>query len=118
MQSQAGSPRVLSVASEPRRAHIVLGVSTGLCWFRGHFPDMPILPGVVQLHWAILACRALYGFTGSPKEIKRLKFKKIVEPPAEIELAITRLGEREAKFAISSAGSRHCEGTIVFPEVE
>lgn len=76
------------------------------------------MPGVVQLHWAILACRELFGFTGSPKEIKRLKFKKMVEPPAEIELAITRLGEREARFTVSTTDGRHCEGTVVFPEAE
>jgi 3-hydroxymyristoyl/3-hydroxydecanoyl-(acyl carrier protein) dehydratase len=117
-QACVGFPRVLSVVSEPSLTRIAFAVPDDLCWFGGHFPDKPILPGIVQLHWAVLACRVLYGLSGSPKEIKRLKFRRMVEPPAEIELAVTRLSSREAQFSFSSQGQRNSEGTMVFPEAQ
>ena len=50
-------------------------VSINEPYFQGHFPGQPVLPGIVQLHLAVLVCRALYGFDDAPQEVKRLKFK-------------------------------------------
>ncbi len=113
---QAGSPRVLSLVSAPQETSIGLGVPADLDWFRGHFPGKPVLPGIVQVHWAVLACRALYGLPGGPREIKRLKFKRMVAPPAEIELALARVGEHAAQFRFSTRGEQTSGGTIVFGE--
>ena len=111
-----GFPRVLSIADEPPHTRIVLDVSSDLCWFRGHFPGQPVLPGIVQLHWATLVCRSLYGFAGAPQEVKRLKFKKLVIPPTTLELAVSQDGERDALFCFSSLGDVHSEGKILFAE--
>lgn len=113
--AHAGSPRVLLVASEQPLTSITLEVAAELDWFRGHFPGRPVLPGIVQLHWAVLACRVVFGLSGSPHEIKRLKFKRMIEPPAEVELALARAGAAQARFTFSSRGEQSSEGTIVFP---
>ena len=114
--AQAGSPCILSLISEPPRTSIGLGVPADLDWFRGHFPGQPVLPGIVQVHWAVLACRTVYGLPGSPREIKRLKFKRVVEPPAELELALARVGAHEAEFSFSNRGEPNSGGTLVFSE--
>ena len=113
--AHGGSPTVLSVASAPPLTSITLAVAAELDWFRGHFPGRPILAGIVQLHWAVLAGRVIYGLSGGPHEIKRLKFKRMLEPPAEIELVLARVDEYQVKFTYSSAGEQSSEGTIVFP---
>ena len=114
--AEAGFPRILSVHDESSQTRILLDVSADLCWFSGHFPGHPVLPGIVQLHWATLVCRALYGFSNVPHEVKRLKFKKVVIPPREVELAVSREGEREALFRFSSLGDVNSDGKILFPE--
>lgn len=111
---RAGSPSVLSLVSESQRMSVGLGVPADLDWFRGHFPGRPVLPGIVQVHWAVLACQALYGLPGDPREIKQLKFKRVVEPPAEIEMSLVRVGAHEVKFGFSSRGEQNSGGTIVF----
>ena len=113
--AQGGSPTVLSVTSVPPLTSIRLAVPAELDWFRGHFPGRPILAGIVQLHWAVLACRVAYRMSGGPHEIKRLKFKKMLEPPAEIELVLARVDEHQVRFTYSSGGEQNSEGTIVFP---
>ena len=54
-------------------------VSINELFFQGHFPGNPILPGIVQLHWAIGFSMGLLGFSEAPHDIKRLKFKNIVQ---------------------------------------
>jgi 3-hydroxymyristoyl/3-hydroxydecanoyl-(acyl carrier protein) dehydratase len=110
-----GFPRVLSITDELPHTRIQLDVASELCWFRGHFPGQPVLPGIVQLHWATLVCRSLYGF-GVPREVKRLKFKKLVIPPTIVELVVSQQGERAALFSFSSLGDVHSEGKILFSE--
>ena len=113
---EPGFPRVLSMADEPPATRIVLDVSEELSWFRGHFPGQPVLPGIVQLHWATLVSRQLYGFGNVPREIKRLKFKNVVIPPRELELTVTRKGDREVGFNFQSLGDVNSEGYIVFAD--
>lgn len=111
-----GFPRVLSIGAEPPHTRIELDVPEDLCWFSGHFPGQPVLPGIVQLHWATLVCRLLYGFEGVPREVKRLKFKKLVIPPTALELVVSQQGEQAAVFRFSSLGDVNSEGKILFAE--
>ena len=32
---------------------LILQIDAGLFWFQGHFPHLPILPGVAQLDWVM-----------------------------------------------------------------
>jgi len=116
MSTKQGFPRVLSVSEEGSVNRVALEVSADLCWFRGHFPQRPVLPGIVQLHWAVLVCRHLYGFETSPHEVKRLKFKKVVIPPRTLELVVSKERQLEVLFSFSSLGDVNSEGRILFSE--
>lgn len=91
-----------------------LDVAEDLCWFRGHFPQQPVLPGIVQLHWAVMIVQACFDFSAPPVEIKRLKFKKVVTPPQVLELSISPRGNNEAQFAFCTADAQNSEGRLVF----
>ena len=114
--TEQGFPHVLSISDEPPQTRILLEVSPELCWFHGHFPGQPVLPGIVQLHWAILVSRILYDFAGAPMEIKRLKFKKVIIPPRTLEHVVSKKGEHEVLFTFSSLGDVNSQGQIVFSD--
>jgi 3-hydroxymyristoyl/3-hydroxydecanoyl-(acyl carrier protein) dehydratase len=116
--SWVGFPEVLFVAADTSPIHIAVDVPESLCWFKGHFPEIAVLPGIVQLHWAVQICRTLYGFDGARLEIKRLKFKKVVLPPRELQLVVSRHGENQAQFAYSSVGEENSEGRLIFTHEE
>ena len=109
-------PRVLSVLDESPCFRLGLDIPRDLSWFHGHFPGQPVLPGVVQLHWAVIVARALFEFPGSPQEIKRLKFKKVVIPPQVLELSISMQGSNEVQFEFSGPDVQHSQGRLVFAE--
>jgi uncharacterized membrane protein len=58
----------------------------------GHFPDVPIVPGVVQVDWAM---QLIAEWTGRPPAIQgidALKFKKPLRPGNEVTLVVEHEG--------------------------
>ena len=95
---------------------LLLDVSSELVFFEGHFPGNPILPGIVQLHWAVGISMSLFNFEGVPHEVKRLKFSNIVQPPSALELRLDQKNETGVRFQFTSSGRVHSMGSLVFRE--
>jgi hypothetical protein len=72
------------------------------------------LPGVVQVHWAVLVSSAYFGLDGVPTVINRLKFKNVIVPPTVVELSVTRSTKVEVSFGYAGAGKQYSEGRLVF----
>jgi 3-hydroxymyristoyl/3-hydroxydecanoyl-(acyl carrier protein) dehydratase len=109
-------PTILSCKEEGDTRRFELDISPELLWFRGHFAGFPILPGVVQLRWAVELSQQHFGLTSSPQEVMRLKFKSVVIPPLVIELSITRLDETAIRFKYSGQGQEYSQGKLIFRE--
>jgi 3-hydroxymyristoyl/3-hydroxydecanoyl-(acyl carrier protein) dehydratase len=93
--------------------HIVFDITPELFWFRGHFPGNPVLPGIVQLHWATAIAKDHFGFTDNPLVIKRLKFKRLVTPPCHLSLTIEQHGNNEVQFNYRTGSDENSQGRLV-----
>ncbi|KAA9131398.1 hydroxymyristoyl-ACP dehydratase [Marinihelvus fidelis] len=71
---------------------LALRVDPGNTWFEGHFPGNPVLPGVVQLHWAVAFARAAWPVLGGAPRVDNLKFRQPVLPGSELTLRLQRVG--------------------------
>lgn len=109
-------PPVLSQIDAFPQQRLLMDVSPDLEWFRGHFPDKPILAGVVQLHWAAGISLALFKFSEVPVEVKRLKFKSLVTPPGILELTLCKTNKNEVEFKFNSLGKSYSLGCLVFDQ--
>ena len=109
-------PRVLSWIDELSRHKLLLAISPEMECFQGHYPGNPILPGIVQLHWAIGFSISLLGFSELPLDIKRLKFKNIVQPPRVLELVLSKSSANTVQFQFSSVDQTHSMGSLIFKE--
>lgn len=83
-------------------------------FFQGHFPGMPIMPGVEQLGLAVENAKKAFGFDGAIKMAKKLKFVHIIEPGHDIVLILEKKGEREVKYEFKEGESLCSSGTLVF----
>ena len=116
-ETDHGLPRILSRSDDFPNHRLLLEISPELDCFQGHFPGNPVLPGVVQLHWAIIISLSLFGFRDAPLEIKQLKFKNVVTPPATLELTLRNPTEHEVLFEYASPGQLHSQGRLIFKQV-
>ena len=107
-------PKIVAMQKDESTVHFELEITQDLDWFRGHFPDQPILPGVVQLHWAVCAAREYLGLESQPTEIKRLKFKSIVTPPRTLDLTLAKRGQGEVDFQFATGDDQNSQGLLVF----
>lgn len=57
-------------------------------YFKGHFPDLPVLPGFVQIDFAINLAKKHFGINQIVTNIKRMKFTKIISPNQDITLKL------------------------------
>ncbi|MDJ0905747.1 MAG: hypothetical protein QNI96_06990 [Woeseiaceae bacterium] len=109
-------PRIIAIDENDSQVTLRLDVSPELSWFEGHFPGEPVLPGIIQLHWAAEVASILFGLEGPPQHVKRLKFSNIIVPPRVIELTLARHGARDVQFQIEGEDLQHSQGRLVFPE--
>jgi 3-hydroxymyristoyl/3-hydroxydecanoyl-(acyl carrier protein) dehydratase len=79
--------------------HLALPADHGA--FAGHFPGRPILPGVVQLDWAVQLAAICFGYEYRPARRLRVKFNRIIPPgPADLSVSL-RFDPARAEIAFS-----------------
>ncbi|HXN86111.1 MAG TPA: hypothetical protein VN867_08570 [Candidatus Binataceae bacterium] len=113
--SEIKTPEVVSVTRSEDRVELSLLIPATLLYFRGHFPNFPILPGIVQLDWAVQYGRDHFDFgTGSPTRI-RIKFRKPIRPNHRLTLSLKHLRARNSvEFTYADADGACSSGQIGF----
>ncbi len=92
-----------------------LRVPPSLAHFDGHFPGLAILPGVVQIDWAIRLASEHIPHLREVRSIDRLKFTAPVPPGALLSLAMTHdASERRVRFAYRLGERDSASGVIVY----
>jgi acyl-CoA synthetase (AMP-forming)/AMP-acid ligase II len=93
---------------------LLLELPADLVWFAGHFPDLPILPGVVQIDWAAHYGRLYFGFDATASDVSRLKFQNLIRPGDAPRLELSpRRGGSELEFRYTLDGKPCSHGTFV-----
>ena len=96
-------------------AAVSLDIVPQLRVFDGHFPGAPVLPGVVQLDWAVLFGRQAFQLPQRFLRAEQLKFSQPVLPPLQLELALDwNDSTRQLHFKYSSQLGQHSSGRLVF----
>jgi acyl-coenzyme A synthetase/AMP-(fatty) acid ligase/3-hydroxymyristoyl/3-hydroxydecanoyl-(acyl carrier protein) dehydratase len=80
------APEVLEQTQTDGEWNLQLSVPPDLAYFSGHFPKAPVLPGVVQVEWALNLGRQVLNLSGAFVGMEVLKFQQLVRPGDEIQL--------------------------------
>ena len=79
-------PEVLQQIENDGEWSLQLAVPPDLAFFSGHFPKAPVLPGVVQVDWALALGQRLINLPEKFAGMEVLKFQQLVRPGDQVQL--------------------------------
>jgi len=94
-----------------------------LVFFRGHFDELPVLPGVVQVHWVEHYARLMFGARLASREVfsrlEVVKFQDLIRPGRDVCMTITLQSDRSRiVFRLHDGDSAFSSGRMVFDAVQ
>lgn len=110
-------PRCEIIEQESLRQLLRIIVPADLLYFRGHFPIAPVLPGVVQVDWALHFAREFFGLAKKFRGLSGLKFQQIIGPETPVYLELVYKPDKHAlQFKYFSDVGQHATGTALFAQ--
>ena len=107
-------PEIVSQREDEGQWTLSLSIPPDLAYFSGHFPKTPVLPGVVQVEWAMNLGQQLLDLPPRFAGMEVLKFQQLVRPGDAIELTLRFDRERsKLHFAYRNATAACASGRIV-----
>jgi 3-hydroxymyristoyl/3-hydroxydecanoyl-(acyl carrier protein) dehydratase len=84
-------------------------------YFEGHFLGCPVLPGVVQVGWAIEFARLHIPFSGRFRSLAAVKFMRVIQPNAALGLSLAAdVERRQLSFEYRLSGVPCSSGRVLF----
>ncbi len=110
--SSTTDPEILEVMRQDGQARdrqitIRLRVQPGLEWFEGHFPEVALLPGVVQTSWVVQLGRRYFNLPPHFQSMSNMKFMRFIMPGTQVELHL------KYQAAKGELAFEYCEGEAV-----
>jgi 3-hydroxymyristoyl/3-hydroxydecanoyl-(acyl carrier protein) dehydratase len=111
---RAQEPELLSQQHVDGELRLELIVPQDLAYFSGHFPQAPVLPGVVQVDWALSLGQRLLDLPPRFAGMEVLKFQQLVRPGDQVTLTLRFDAERsKLHFAYRNAEAACSSGRIL-----
>ncbi len=109
------NPEIVSEAVTADSAEIRLRIPEKLAYFMGHFTGVPILPGVVQIHWAVRLAMQVFAFDLPFHHMEAVKFKDLILPNQQLVLSLRwHASSGKLAFNFRSETQEHSSGRIYF----
>ena len=106
-------PEVRAATRDGRSVTLRLFVPRTLEHFDGHFPGFPILPGVLQIDWAVRLARQHFERLSESYGVDGFKCRAPVLPETELVLTLECEPGR-LRFAYGDGSRTVSSGTVLF----
>lgn len=81
-------------------------------YFNGHFPEHPILPGVIQMHFVLSFIKQYFNKDANDYHILKLKFSNLILPDSCVHFELKRNSENEFTFSYVNGDKKYSCGKI------
>ena len=106
------APLIFDKKIKEDTAEIVIAFPRHSNFFNGHFPDVPVLPGVVQLLFAHYFAQDMFDIKLNDKKIKKIKFSRVIKPDKKILLKFKN-NEKSLDFTYTDEEKPFSSGTFI-----
>ncbi len=108
-------PKIIRTEQHDNTVTLHCHIPANLIYFKGHFDQHPILPGVTQIYWAEKLGRSLFDISGRFKQLENIKFLHIITPDQTLALQLVFNSEKHnINFRYQSSETAHSSGRICF----
>ncbi|MDD2759402.1 MAG: AMP-dependent synthetase [Methylomonas sp.] len=108
-------PELLAHEAQAGGVLLTLRVPENLTYFIGHFDQIPIVPGVVQIQWAVHYAREYLGVTGVFSHMEAVKFKELLLAGLPLQLDLRYHPQSfKLEFCYRSEAAEYSSGRIHF----
>lgn len=108
-------PDILAVRVDGHDCALDLHLPPTLAWFAHHFDGFPVLPGVVQLQWALGFAAEHLGTPHACRQLEMLKFQRLLRPGDQVQLQLSWRSERgRLQFAYRQGAMEFASGRFVW----
>lgn len=85
-------------------------------YFKGHFENCPILPGVIQLDFVIKFINLFFNKNIKAYDIIKLKFTNLILPDTVVHFELNKLSDDEFTFCYENGSVKYSAGKIAIKE--
>lgn len=108
-------PKILGETSHDYQTLLTLQIPEELAYFKGHFDEIPVVPGVAQIQWAVHYARQYLGLNLVFSHMEVVKFKELLLPGQQLQLSLHYLAQaRKLEFCYRSESCEYSSGRIYF----
>ena len=109
-------PEVLAVtAQRPESIDLGLRIPRELAYLPGHFPQVAVVPGVVQIQWAVHYARQHLHISDSFDHMEVIKFKELLLPDQHATLTLDYAPHNgRLQFRVHAGAVEFSSGRIYF----
>ncbi|OQW72100.1 MAG: AMP-dependent synthetase [Proteobacteria bacterium ST_bin11] len=108
-------PDLLDLEMRADGVVLALRIPSDLSYFQGHFEEIAVVPGVVQIQWAVHYARQYLGLSRAFRHMESVKFKELLLPSQQLELELQYLPTPgKLVFAYRSATCEYSSGRVYF----
>lgn len=107
-------PTIIKQEKIDNEISLLLQIDPEIAYFSGHFDDYPILPGVVQLDWAIHYGKTLLDCGHHFMGMEVIKFQQPIFPNTELLLTLRWDNDKQKLYFSYTSGENnsHSSGRI------
>ena len=108
-------PELLASSYVDNKVKLQLFIPDDLSWFKGHFPEQPVLPGVVQVHWAGSFSKLLFENLTDFKGINHIKYKTMILPNTQLDQVLEyKTNKQQVVFTYQNGEELFSSGILQF----
>lgn len=108
-------PNILGKTLSAEGITLNLYIPEDLAYFTGHFDEIAVVPGVVQIQWAVHYAKLNLGLKQAFSHMEAIKFKELLLPSQQLVLVLRYFEQdRKLDFCYRSETCEYSSGRLYF----